>query len=249
MFGSGCKHETVCEKTASPLASSMLLWLNRLSFLKPQRNYVNWSQSGSLYCFRATQDSPGVGLLRLWLHARLNLAPWFLVLKYENCSSVFPQPSSSWQGWKCQLKNPASQTEETLKWRSDKRRTSYCNTKPDERREVKRLEADFQLFTLTFLLRLFRIYSLVQITSAGHGLLCAMCVFFAYSASLLLPSVYVGALWRGRTAIAQPSHPPSPDSYGNCIGWINESTFIQLPSRSEQQSQAHLLCQGCLLQL
>lgn len=80
MFGSGCKHGTICERPASPLASSMLLWSKIPSFLKPQWSYANRSQSGSRCCFRPTQDSPGVGLPRLWLHARLNPA---------NESSVF----------------------------------------------------------------------------------------------------------------------------------------------------------------
>lgn len=69
-------------KPPHPLASSMLLWFHRLSFLKPQWSYVNWSQSGSCYCFRATQDSPGVALPRLWLHAPLNPASPFLASNY-----------------------------------------------------------------------------------------------------------------------------------------------------------------------
>lgn len=156
------------EKTASPLASSMLLWFNRLSFLKPPWSCVNWSQSGSRYCFRATQDSPGVGLLRLWMHARLNPAPRFLASKYYNYSSVFPQPSSSWQECKCQLESQASQT--------------------DERRQVKQLEADLQLFTLTFLFRVFRIYLSVQITRAGQDLryVCVFCLFCITAAPLCL---------------------------------------------------------------
>lgn len=95
---------------------------------------------------------------------------------------------------------------------------------------MKQLEADSQLFTPTVLFRLFGIYSLVQIASVGLGHGC-VCMCFAFSASLLLPPVYVGAPLRGRTATAQPSHPPSPDIYGNRINRYNESTSSQLPSR------------------
>lgn len=76
----------------------------------------------------------------------------------------------------------------------------------DGRRQVKRFEADFQLFPLTFLFRLFRIHLLLQITSAGHGhsYVCVFCLFCVSAAPL--------CLWRSsvkRKNSDSPAKPPT----------------------------------------